>query len=282
MFAWVTLLTQPDYLVGVKALHRSLKQSGTSWPLVVMTTEAIALTDREALQAEGCVVHPVEPLYPNCELEQYYASAQFGEVWTKLRAWQLTGCERVVFLDADMLVLQNMDELFTLDLGDNLLAACHACRCNPNKIPSYPAHWQPENCHYTWQDRGEPAPASLDNYLNGGFLVLSPDDSVFEQLADRIAAIDDLKAYPFSEQDLLNEAFAGRWQPLPYIYNALKTLPFQHSGMWNERDVKNLHYILAKPWKRDLSQPENERDRYYALDKLWWEMASESKSDSAS
>ncbi|MBZ6388452.1 MULTISPECIES: glycosyltransferase family 8 protein [Pantoea] len=273
MYAWVTLLTQPDYLVGVKALHRSLKQSNTRWPLVVMATEAIPQADRAALQAEGCVVQQVDPIYPNRELEQHYASAQFGEVWTKLRAWQLTAYERVVFLDADMLVLRNMDELFTLDFGDNQLAACHACRCNPNQIASYPASWQPENCHYTWQDRNQPAPASLDNYLNGGFLVLKPDNAVYEQLADRIAAIEDLKAYPFSEQDLLNEAFAGRWQPLPYIYNALKTLPFQHSRMWNAREVKNLHYILAKPWKRDLQQPESERDRYYALDKLWWEKA---------
>lgn len=229
--------------------------------------------DRAALQAAGCVVQQVDPIYPNRELEQHYASAQFGEVWTKLRAWQLTAYERVVFLDADMLVLRNMDELFTLDLGSNQLAACHACRCNPNQIASYPASWQPENCHYTWQDRNQPAPASLDNYLNGGFLVLKPDNAVYEQLADRIAAIEDLKAYPFSEQDLLNEAFAGRWQPLPYIYNALKTLPFQHSRMWNAREVKNLHYILAKPWKRDLQQPESERDHYYALDKLWWEKA---------
>ena len=273
MYAWVTLLTQPDYLVGVKALHRSLKQSNTRWPLVVMATEAIPQADRAALQAEGCVVQQVDPIYPNRELEQHYASAQFGEVWTKLRAWQLTAYERVVFLDADMLVLRNMDELFTLDLGSNQLAACHACRCNPNQIASYPASWQPENCHYTWQDRNQPAPASLDNYLNGGFLVLKPDNAVYEQLADRIAAIEDLKAYPFSEQDLLNEAFAGRWQPLPYINNALKTLPFQHSRMWNAREVKNLHYILAKPWKRDLQQPESERDRYYALDKLWWEKA---------
>lgn len=275
MFAWVTLLTQPDYLVGVKALHRSLKQSETRWPLVVMTTDAISLADREDLQAQGCVIHHVDPLYPRDDLDQHYASAQFGEVWTKLRAWQLTECERVVFLDADMLVLQNMDELFTLDLGDNQLAACHACRCNPNKIASYPASWQPEACHYTWQDRGEPAPAELDNYLNGGFLVLKPDNAVFEALEQRIAAIDDLSAYAFSEQDLLNEVFEGRWLVLPYIYNALKTLPFQHSQMWQGDEVKNLHYILAKPWNRDLDQPEIERDRYYALDKLWWEKSAE-------
>lgn len=271
MFAWVTLLTQPDYLVGVKALHRSLQESHTQWPLVVMTTPAISDADCQILQDEGCVIKPVDPLYPRADLAQHYASAQFGEVWTKLRAWQLTDYERVVFLDADMLVLQNTDELFTLDLGDNPLAACHACRCNPNQIASYPPEWQPEQCHYTWQARGEQAPESVDLYLNGGFLVLKPDNAVFDMLEKRIAAIDDLSAYPFSEQDLLNEVFAERWKPLSYIYNALKTLPFQHSGLWQGDEVKNLHYILAKPWNRDLSQSESERDRFYALDKLWWE-----------
>ena len=39
--------------------------------------------------------------------------------------------------------------------------------------------------------------------------------------------------------------------------------------------MKNLHYILAKPWKRDLNQPEAQRDRYYALDKLWWELGAD-------
>jgi len=271
MFAWVTLLTQPDYVIGVKALHRSLQRSETRWPLVVMVTDAIDAGTRAALQAAGCVIKPVAPLMPDSALEQHYASAQFGEVWSKLRAWELTDYERVVFLDADMLVLQNMDELFTLDIGKYALAACHACRCNPNQIASYPASWQPENCHYTWHDRGEAAPATLDAYLNGGFLVLKPDNAVFSWLQQKVQEIDDLKRYPFSEQDLLNEVFAGRWLPLSYIYNALKTLPFQHSAMWQQDKVKNLHYILAKPWKRDLTQPEEERDRYYALDKLWWE-----------
>lgn len=275
MFAWVTLLTQPDYVIGVKALHRSLKRSETRWPLVVMVTDAIDQPTREALRADGCVIHPVAPLMPDSALEQHYASAQFGEVWSKLRAWELTDYERVVFLDADMLVLRNMDELFTVDMGKYALAACHACRCNPNQIASYPASWQPENCHYTWQARGEAAPAELDCYLNGGFLVLKPDNAVFSWLQQKVMEISDLKRYPFSEQDLLNEVFAGRWLPLSYIYNALKTLPFQHSAMWRQDDVKNLHYILAKPWKRDLNQPEAERDRYYALDKLWWELGTE-------
>lgn len=271
MKAWITLLTQPEYLVGVQALHKSLLQSQSAYPLVVMVTDKIQADDRDRLEAAGCLIRVVDPLSPQADLQHHYASAQFSEVWTKLRVWQLIEFERLVFLDADMLVLKNMDELFELPLARDNIAACHACRCNPNKVASYPTSWQPDNCFYTWQDRGQPAPASLDNYLNGGFLVLTPDETLFRALADRIAAIDDLAAYPFSEQDLLNEFFAGRWQPLSWIYNALKTLPYQHAASCKIDQVKNLHYIQAKPWHRDLNQPESERDKYYALDKLWWQ-----------
>ncbi|WP_368784585.1 glycosyltransferase [Arthrobacter sp. SX1312] len=60
-----------------------------------------------------------------------YANSRFAEVWTKLAVWGLTEFERVVFLDADMLVTRNMDELFSLDLADGAIGTCHACRCNP-------------------------------------------------------------------------------------------------------------------------------------------------------
>jgi len=275
MQAWITLLTQPDYLTGVQTLHKSLRLSGSRYPLVVMVTENIEPAIAAQLKAEGCVIVAVSALNPQSDLAHHYASARFSEVWTKLRAWQLTDYQRLVFLDADMLVLQNMDELFDIELPINGIAACHACRCNPNNIATYPQSWVPENCFYSWQDRQQPAPEHLDAYLNAGFLVLTPDAEVFKQLERKIAAIDDLSRYQFSEQDLLNEFFDGRWKALSYIYNALKTLSVQHARSWNLAEVKNLHYILAKPWERDWQQPAAEDDRYYALDKLWLQMARE-------
>ncbi len=113
-------------------------------------------------------------------------------MWTKLAVWRLTEFERIVFLDADMLVTQNMDELFDLDLADDQIAACHACRCNPNKIASYPADWTPENCFYSPATAAVPRAQSgtrseVDDYLNGGFLVLRPDEAVFAELMAELA-----------------------------------------------------------------------------------------------
>jgi len=271
MKAWATLLTQPDYLIGVETLHKSLKKARSTYPLMVMVTENITAASRQALESAGCLLREVQPIHPDNQLQANYANARFSEVWTKLAIWGLSEFDRIVFLDADMLVLQNMDELFTLPLATGTIAACHACRCNPNKIASYPKSWTPENCFYSYSQGVDHMEHQdeVDNYLNGGLLVLEPDAAVFEDMRHQLATLDGLSRYLFAEQDFLNDYFNQRWQPLPYIYNALKTLPFQHPAMWDMAEVKNIHYIIDKPWEKTLEPG----CRYYPLNKLWWDIA---------
>jgi len=277
MNAWVTLLTQPNYVIGVRTLRASLAASGSDAPLVVMVTDAIDEETRQLLRSDGCLLRDVAPLRPLNGATGGYANARFAEVWTKLAVWGLTEFDRVVFLDADMLVTQNMDELFSLALADGSIAACHACRCNPNRIASYPPSWTPENCAYTHLSGTEHAVAGRtsaglgdsgpDDYLNGGFLVLTPDEVVLADMVAQLGALDDLSRYPFAEQDFLNEFFHDRWQPLPYVYNALKTLPHQHPSIWHLPSVKNIHYIIDKPWQKPLDPT----DPYFELNRLWWQ-----------
>ncbi|MBK0033288.1 glycosyltransferase family 8 protein [Erwinia sp. S43] len=271
MMAWTTLLTQPGYLIGVRALAKSLQVSGSRYPLMVMVTGNIGAGVRATLEQDGCLVREVDPVSPDPTLENRYANARFAEVWTKLAAWTFTEFERLVFLDADMLVTQNMDEVFALPLSADHIAACHACRCNPNRIASYPSDWTPENCFYSWCKGEEHVeqPDKVDNYLNGGFLLLTPDKAVFDAMMAQLAALDDLSTYLFAEQDFLNQFYRDRWQPLPWVYNALKTLPHQHPDIWNDRRVKNIHYIIDKPWEKTPKPG----DRYYELNRKWWLIA---------
>jgi alpha-N-acetylglucosamine transferase len=270
--AWATLLTQPSYLLGVRALRASLARVGSPYPLVVVVTAGIGAADRAVLEADGCLLREVEPIRPPSGLRDRYANARFAEVWTKLAVWRLTEFERLVVLDADMLVTRNMDELFDLALDDDEIAACHACRCNPNRIASYPASWTPAGCAYTIiaasHDGAQEVP---DPYFNGGTLVLRPDQRVFDELVAELAEVEDLTRYVFAEQDFLNEHFHGRWVALPYVYNALKTLPFQHPTLWDDAAVKNLHFIIDKPWESELDPA----SRYHALERQWWDVAAD-------
>ena len=78
----------------------------------------------------------------------------------------------------------------------------------------------------------------------------------------------------FADQSLLSDLFKGCWVPLPYIYNALKTIRWEgvHREIWRDDQVKNVHYILApKPWdeERDMS---GKSDPTHAW---WWEVNDE-------
>ncbi len=273
MKAWATLLTGPDYLVGLRTLHASLRKVGSAYPLVVMVTPDLDARTRQAVTDDGCVLREVAPIQPPQGLSGGYAMERFSQVWTKLAVWGLTEHERVVFVDADMLAVQGMDELFDLDLPAGGMAACHACRCNPRHNPAYPPSWVPENCFYTYCRGAHDTerPDLVDNYLNSGLMVLTPDDAVLEELTRAVAGIEDLSRYPFPEQDLLNERFEGRWRPLSYVYNGLRTMPVQHPSVWRDDEVKNIHYILDKPWTREPG-PDG---RHEALDQRWWDVARE-------
>lgn len=270
MKAYATLLTRPSYLVGVRTLNASLQLTGSAHPLLVMVTADVGAAERGVLAHEGCLVREVAAVRPGTRWGADYASARFAEVWTKLAAWGLTDVERLVVLDADMLVVASMDELFEVSLPDGGIAACHACRCNPERVPGYPASWNPDACSYTHcRGRDHTEEPGVGNYLNGGLLVLEPDQGVHQDLMGRLAGLRDLSRYPFAEQDFLNEHYDGRWRPLPYVFNALKTLPFQHPSLWDASEVKNIHYILDKPWETG----PDPRDRYDPLHQLWRDVA---------
>lgn len=77
--------------------------------------------------------------------------------------------------------------------------------------------------------------------------------------------------FAFPDQDLLAAFFKGRWKPLPWCYNALKTLRVIHKPLWRDEEVRCLHYILAeKPWQKRIRQ-KGGGDEYEEVNRWWWE-----------
>lgn len=140
--AWVVVLTSTNnYIKGAIALAQALRMTQSLYPLVVLYTSAVTKRAIQLLKDAGCHVRPINPIHPPGKTR--YVFERFVETWTKLAVWNLEEYERVVLLDADMLPLQNMDELM-MDIAlpdEHHIAACHACTCNPQKIKTYPADW---------------------------------------------------------------------------------------------------------------------------------------------
>ncbi len=129
----------------------------------------------------------------------------------------------------------------------------------------------PENCAYT--NKIHPAPITSDSprpyhLLNGGLVALRPSRAQFQELYTFLTESPLVGTFMFPDQDLMAVVYKGRWKPLPYVYNALKTLRAIHSDLWVDDNVKCIHYILSdKPW---LSHPKPDTP-YYTTDKWWWD-----------
>jgi alpha-N-acetylglucosamine transferase len=145
--AWATLVTGEKYLPGVAVFAESLlrgssNHNGSLYPLITMVTSDVKEEAIQALRSLGCLIRPVKRLHPgHSKGDKNMAFAHFGDVWTKLRCFEMIEYDRIIMVDSDMLVLKNMDELFDGNLQDDHIMATFACTCNPSKNPNYPAEW---------------------------------------------------------------------------------------------------------------------------------------------
>lgn len=229
MYAFVTLVTNADYGLGALALARSLKASGSAWPLVVLAT---ANADRlDELQAAGCLVKNIEqPSFSGAFRERHTRQAQHARApftkgekpifhdpldnFCKLALWRLTGYRRVVFLDADTLVVKNIDKLF-----------------------GYPEFCAAPNLYETLADM---------HRLNSGVFVAAPNAATYDAMLERLDVPDAF--WPRTDQTFLQSYFPD-WHGLPYTYNALQYLYFNLPQLWRWQSIKVVHYQYEKPWQ---------------------------------
>ncbi|KAI9167794.1 Galactinol synthase 4 [Paramyrothecium foliicola] len=266
---WTTLITNLTYLPGLLTLEFSLRRVKSAYRLLVLYTDTFPEQGRAALRARGIACRRIPYVIPTTS-KDYSNDPRFYDCWTKLTPFSLTDYDRVVQLDADMLVRRNMDELMELELdppavsetGDRetsrrVFAAGHACVCNPRRFPHYPKDWTPENCALTHQ-HDDPEAAQTQGidpsvgplgFMNGGLQVVNPSKVLYDQIIEYMEA--EAVNMDFADQSLLSDLYRGRWVALPYVYNALKTLRWKgvHDAIWRDDQVKCVHYILnPKPW----------------------------------
>lgn len=110
------LLSQDDlYVLGVRVLLRSIRKTGTKEDLVCLIADNVRQSTRDYFAAEGCILKTV-PNIPNPyketqQLRRTY-KPRFEFTFNKLYVWNLLEYERVMYLDADNVFLNNIDDLF--------------------------------------------------------------------------------------------------------------------------------------------------------------------------
>ena len=227
--AFATLVTNSDYALGALVLARSLRRAGTQHPMVVLATRGAGAL--EQLAAEGCRVLEVDQL-PLSEAfrerhsrQAQHAAAPFTkggkplfhdplDNFCKLRIWELEEFERVVFLDADTVVVRSIDKLF-----------------------GYPEFSAAPNLYESLIDM---------HRMNSGVFVAQPDRATFDDMLERLDAPG--KFWKRTDQTFL-EAYFPDWHGLPYVFNVLQYVYFNLPELWVWKSIRVVHYQYEKPWE---------------------------------
>ena len=98
-----------DFVLAATVLGRSLHFHATALPTVALVTDGVPVHRHAELQASGWRVHPVNGIASPFANH----ASRLGYVYSKLHIFNLVEYERVVYLDADTLAMENIDSLCT-------------------------------------------------------------------------------------------------------------------------------------------------------------------------
>ncbi|KAL3749933.1 hypothetical protein ACJRO7_010977 [Eucalyptus globulus] len=267
--AYVTFLAgKGDYVKGVVGLAKGLRKAKSKYPLVVAVLPDVPEEHRKILVDQGCVVREIEPVYPP-ENQTQFAMAYYVINYSKLRIWEFLEYSKLIYLDGDIQVFDNIDHLF--DLPNGFFYAVMDCFCE--KTWSHTPQYQIGYCQQCpdkiqWPDHAGPKPSL---YFNAGMFVYEPNLKTYRDLLEK------LKITPptsFAEQDFLNEYFKDIYKPIPNVYNFVLAMLWRHPENVELNKVKVVHYCAAgsKPWRYTGEEQNMDREDIKMLVKKWWDI----------
>ncbi|KAG1754855.1 glycosyltransferase family 8 protein [Suillus paluster] len=220
-FAFVTLVTSDSYLPGALVISGALKDVHQTQPYEVeydtvcmVTPETLDITTIKLLRKAYDIVIGVEVIDQSDPAGlSLLGRPDLDTVLTKLHVFRLTQYSKVIFLDADVLPLRPLSQLFQLD---------HEFSAVPD---------------VGWPD-----------IFNSGVMVLSPGEDKFKELQDLLKTNG---SWDGGDQGLLNEWRGGNWNRLSFTYNTTPTAAYTYAPAYERfgSQISAVHFIGPnKPW----------------------------------
>ncbi|XP_061968026.1 galactinol synthase 1-like [Populus nigra] len=275
--AYVTFLAgDGDYVKGVVGLAKGLRKVETAYPLIVAVLPDVPEEHRQILESQGCIVREIEPVYPP-ESQTQFAMAYYVINYSKLRIWEFVEYSKMIYLDGDIQVYDNIDHLF--DLPDGRFYAVMDCFCEKtwSHTPQYKIGYCqqcPDKVNWPAEMGQPPSP-----YFNAGMFVFEPSIATYHDLWKTLKVT---PPTPFAEQDFLNMYFRDIYTPIPLVYNLVLAMLWRHPENVELDKVKVVHYCAAgsKPWRYTGKEENMQREDIKMLVKKWWDIYSDESLDS--
>lgn len=169
---------------------------------------------------------------------------------------------KVIYMDVDLLVLQDIEKLWSYDLQGKPMAA----------VPDYGIMASKRLMKQKHKVLGLP----LDGlYFNSGVVIMDLKEWRKHNYAEKVIKLAAEGDLPHHDQDALNKVFMNNWTPLPLNWNVIPPVfnlfskillhgDFRKKAVSARKDKAILHYAgRYKPWEFELKNGFNDKYYYY-------------------
>lgn len=230
MKAYVTVFTNRGYLDGVKVLKKSLEMVNSKYPLVVLVPQTISPDIIEELKTEN-ITYSIVKSFDTDIIPVENPVPHWKDTFFKLEVFNMCTYEKVVFVDADMVVLRNIDQLFEYPHMSCVAAGIEL--------------------HKDW---GE---------LNSGIMVIEPNEEDYRGLVELIPKVCSefvSKGKGVGDQDVIKAYFPNWCETealhIPNEYNVMVgyACHLKRNGYVKSfNDIYVYHFTgKEKPWRKNI------------------------------
>ena len=234
-YAYLSMISSDNFMLGALVLYQSLQSTKPKYPIYLLLSDKVSLKCEQNLINYGInIIRDSKPIIEDLS-KLKGNNSRWNFTFDKIKILKLEQFDKIVFLDSDMYVLHNLDDLF--------------------KHPHFSA--VPTRVPMPW----------LDNkiYFNSGLLVVKPSNDEFARVKNCIMpTIDDFRKisvslgdqdvfhrykidWPEREELHLADGYNVFWGSFNYY---IRKLNYTVSN--NQKIEKNkiyvIHYTGPKPW----------------------------------
>lgn len=230
-FSYITVLSNEKYIPGVIALKNALKKVNAQFPLHVLIPEEQSEILLPILVQNDIKI--VKRPYLSKNNGVTFKDSYWNHTFFKIAVTSLIEFDKIVLLDSDMLIVNNIDELFTK--------------------PNLSATIAGKTTHPEWVE------------LNSGLMVIEPNMNMYDRLVgeiDKTIKQRNDNGLACGDQDVFASAFP-EWKNNPSLHLDIKyntffrELPvlFKRKIYRKKKDVNVIHFIgRKKPWEYTFKQ----------------------------
>ena len=214
MNAYITYVCSDNFIPGVVALYNSVRLSNCNHDFIVLVTDDVSEESKDKLKQNDLKIVDADKIFYNGKnkdkiLDRYGKVDQSWKMFTKINIWKQTEYSKLIYLDADTLVLKNIDELFEIDELGAVLGG-----------------------------------SIMLNYsgIEAGVLVTEPNMNTYDNIIDALES--DSYDIKMSDQSFLNDYFSkhGIINHIPETFNRMWKKNKNPGGS------SIFHFNGSKPW----------------------------------